>query len=68
MSKIQIANLQPVGSELFQGGESFLAELQATEAHAIHGGTGYGKKKSKRRAKARAKARAKVVDMVLVNL
>jgi hypothetical protein len=49
MSKIQITNLQPAGSELFQGGESFLTELQATEAHTIYGGSSKkksGKKKS----------------------
>jgi hypothetical protein len=39
MSKIQISNLQPAGVELFQGSESFLTELQATEAHKIHGGS-----------------------------
>ncbi len=39
MSKIKISNLQPAGVELFQGSESFLTELQATEAHKIHGGS-----------------------------
>jgi hypothetical protein len=43
MSKIQINNLQAAGSELFDGNESFLTELQATEASAIFG----GKKNSK---------------------
>jgi hypothetical protein len=38
MSKIQINNLQAAGSELFQSSESFLTELQATEAHAVYGG------------------------------
>jgi hypothetical protein len=38
MSRIQITNLQPAGTELFQGSESFLTELQATEAHAVYGG------------------------------
>jgi hypothetical protein len=38
MSIIQITNLQPTGSDLFQDGESFLTELQATEAHTIYGG------------------------------
>jgi hypothetical protein len=38
MSKIQINNLQTAGSELFDSSESFLTELQATEAHAIYGG------------------------------
>jgi hypothetical protein len=49
MSRIQISNLQPAGAELFQGSESFLTELQATEAHKIHGGSkkkSGGKKKS----------------------
>jgi hypothetical protein len=41
MSKIQIANLQPAGVELFQGGESFLSDLQAADAHQIYGGKGY---------------------------
>jgi hypothetical protein len=45
MSKIQISNLQPAGAELFQGGESFLTDLQATEAHRIHGGGSKSKKK-----------------------
>jgi hypothetical protein len=45
MSKIQIDNLQTAGSELFDGGESFLTELQATEAHTIFGGK--SKKKDK---------------------
>jgi hypothetical protein len=37
MSRIQIANLQ-TGTELFQGNESFLTELQSVEASAIYGG------------------------------
>ena len=49
MSKIQINNLQTTGSELFAGGESFLTELQATEAHAIYGGK--SNKKSKKGSK-----------------
>jgi hypothetical protein len=55
MSKIQIGNLHPAGAELFQGGESFLTELQATEAHTIHGGTCYGKK-SKKSKKSKSKS------------
>jgi hypothetical protein len=47
MSKIQIENLQTAGSDLFQGGESFLTELQATEAHTIFGGSSGKKKKDK---------------------
>jgi hypothetical protein len=47
MSKIQISNLQPAGAELFQGGDSFLTELQATEAHRIHGGGSKSKFKFK---------------------
>jgi hypothetical protein len=57
MSKIQINNLQVAGSELFQGGESFLTELQATEAHTIYGGgskkksgKGSGKKSGKKKS------------------
>jgi hypothetical protein len=38
MSRIQLANLPSAGSALFQGSESFLTELQSTEAHAIYGG------------------------------
>jgi hypothetical protein len=38
MSKIQINSLQTAGSELFDSSESFLTELQATEAHAVYGG------------------------------
>jgi hypothetical protein len=49
MSKIQINNLQAAGSELFQSGESFLTELQATEAHSIYGGK--SKKKSNKGSK-----------------
>jgi hypothetical protein len=45
MSRIQLANLPSAGSALFQGSESFLTELQSTEAHAIFGGGS----KSKRR-------------------
>jgi hypothetical protein len=44
MSKIQINNLPSAGSELFQGSESFLTELQATEAHTVFGGKSQGKK------------------------
>jgi hypothetical protein len=44
MSRIQLTNLPSAGSALFQGGESFLTELQSTEAHAIYGGKkGHGK-------------------------
>jgi hypothetical protein len=48
MSKIQIADLQPTGSELFQSNESFLTELKPAEAHNIFGGS---KKKSKKKNK-----------------
>jgi hypothetical protein len=57
MSKIQITNLQPVGSELFQGGESFLTELQPTEAHTIFGGS--SKKGSKKGSKKSSKKGSK---------
>lgn len=50
MSKIQINTLQAPGSELFTGGESFLTELQATEAHSIFGGSS-GKKNTKKKDK-----------------
>jgi hypothetical protein len=49
MSRIQISNLQPAGVELFQGSESFLTELQATEAHKIHGGSKKKKSGSKKK-------------------
>jgi hypothetical protein len=45
MSRIQIANLQANGTELFQGAESFLTELQSVEASAIFGGKCAGGKK-----------------------
>ncbi len=48
MSKIQINNLQAAGSELFNGNESFLTELQATEASAIFGGKKNTKKNTKK--------------------
>ena len=38
MSKIQIAELNVTGTELFQGADSFLTELQPMEASAIYGG------------------------------
>jgi hypothetical protein len=38
MSRIQIADLQANGTELFQGAESFLTQLQSVEASAIYGG------------------------------
>jgi hypothetical protein len=43
MSKLQIANLQSAGVELFQEGDSFLRDLQSIEAHAVYGGKGYYK-------------------------
>jgi hypothetical protein len=48
MSKIQINNLQAAGSELFESSESFLTELQATEAHAVYGGKNGSNKGSNR--------------------
>jgi hypothetical protein len=45
MSRIQLANLPSAGTALFQGSESFLTELQSTEAHAIYGGGSGSKKK-----------------------
>jgi hypothetical protein len=47
MSRIQLANLPSAGSALFQGHESFLTELQSTEAHAIFGGGSKSKKKGR---------------------
>jgi hypothetical protein len=45
MSRIQIADLQATGTELFQGNESFLTELQSVESSAIYGGKCAGGKK-----------------------
>ncbi len=39
MSHIQISNLNPAGSDLLAGEDSFLTEIQDTEATQIHGGT-----------------------------
>jgi hypothetical protein len=47
MSRIQIANLQSTGTELFQGNESFLTDLQSVEASAIYGGKGHSNKSKK---------------------
>jgi hypothetical protein len=58
MSKIQIGNLQPAGVEMFQGGESFLTELQSTEAHQIHGGK-KNSSKSKRGSKSKKSSKSK---------
>jgi hypothetical protein len=38
MSRVKITDLQANGTELFQGSESFLTELQSIEASAIYGG------------------------------
>jgi hypothetical protein len=48
MSRIQINCLQAVGSELFESSESFVTELEATEAHAIYGGGKSSRKRSGR--------------------
>jgi hypothetical protein len=48
MSKIQIADLKPTGSELFQSAESFLTELKPAEAHSIFGGSKKSNKSSKK--------------------
>jgi uncharacterized membrane protein len=56
MSKIQITNLQPIGVELFQGAESFLTELKATEAHQVQGGKGKSKKSGSRKSKSKSKS------------
>jgi hypothetical protein len=42
MALIEISNLNPAGSELFAGTESFLTELQATDSRQIFGGGGHG--------------------------
>jgi hypothetical protein len=51
MSKIKIGNLQAAGVEMFQGSESFLTELQSTEANQIFGGKCKNKSKSKKGVK-----------------
>ncbi|NJR32822.1 MAG: hypothetical protein HC778_08500 [Chamaesiphon sp. CSU_1_12] len=43
MALIEISNLNPAGSELFAGTESFLTEINASDSGKIFGG---GKKKS----------------------
>jgi hypothetical protein len=50
MSKLQIANLQPAGAELFQEGDSFLRDLQSIEANAVYGGKGYYKSSYKNKS------------------
>jgi hypothetical protein len=47
MSRVQITELQATGTELFQGNESFLNELQPVEANAIYGGKKCGVSKKK---------------------
>jgi hypothetical protein len=64
MSKIQINNLQAAGSELFQSSESFLTELQATEAHTIFGGS--SKKKSKQKSNKGSKKNSGGTPVVFV--
>ncbi len=42
MAQIEISNLNPVGSDLFSSPDSFLTELQATDANQVVGGRGCG--------------------------
>jgi hypothetical protein len=42
MALIEISNLNPAGSELFAGTESFLTEIQETDSRQIFGGGGHG--------------------------
>jgi hypothetical protein len=42
MAQIEISNLNPIGSDLFADADSFLTELQATDAHQVIGGRGCG--------------------------
>jgi hypothetical protein len=42
MAQIEISNLNPVGSDLFADADSFLTELQATDANQVVGGRGCG--------------------------
>jgi hypothetical protein len=46
MSSIQISDLNPAGSDLFAGNESFLTDLQDNDSKSIFGGgkKGHGKK------------------------
>jgi hypothetical protein len=40
MAQIEISDLNPVGSDLFASPDSFLTELQATDANQVVGGRG----------------------------
>jgi hypothetical protein len=50
MSKIQISELKATGTELFEGAESFLTELQPMEASAIYGGSAHCKRSAGKRS------------------
>ncbi len=42
MTKITLFELRPLGSELFQDSENFLADLTDMDSISVHGGEGYG--------------------------
>jgi hypothetical protein len=42
MAKITLFKLRPLGSELFQDSENFLADLIDMDSISVHGGEGYG--------------------------
>jgi hypothetical protein len=44
---IEISNLNPAGSNLFAGEESFLSELKEADSSRVFGGSGYKKRKNK---------------------
>jgi hypothetical protein len=46
MALLEISNLNPAGSDLFAGEESFLTELQETDSDKVFGGKGGSKKKN----------------------
>jgi hypothetical protein len=46
MSLLEISNLNPAGSDLFAGEESFLTDLQEADSDKIYGGSGNKNKKN----------------------
>jgi hypothetical protein len=50
MALLEISNLNPAGSNLFAGEESFLTELQETDTDKVFGGKGGSKKKNSKRS------------------
>jgi hypothetical protein len=46
MALLKISNLNPAGSDLFAGEESFLTDLQEADSDKIYGGSGNKNKKN----------------------